>query len=51
MELKDLSLPYFQDRPGYLYTPKYFGIITDDGSIKITNSQYLIEAFGEMKKC
>ena len=37
--------------PGYLYTPKYFGIITDDGSIKTTSSQYLIEAFGEIKKC
>jgi uncharacterized protein len=36
--------------PRYLYTPKYFGIITDEGSIKMTNSQYLIEAFGGNKE-
>ena len=37
--------------PAYLYTDKYFGIIDEEGDIKIVKPQYLIEAFGEIRKC
>ena len=37
--------------PGLLYTDEYFGIIRDDGSLKITNPVHLAKYVGDLRKC
>jgi len=37
--------------PGLLYTDRYFGIIREDGSLEITNSNNLVKYVGDLNKC